>query len=195
LDLPDVDAIILVETDGYTQAEASYQMAKVIEVFKKNRATHIQKTDSAEEAEELWLARKSVGIAAAQLRPNFVSEDVTVPMSKIPDLLMGISAIVKNYRLPFIIFGHAGDGNLHPKIMYDRSDPEQAEGIEHAVDEIFKLACDLGGTLTGEHGIGLAKAPYMGLEHDQVAMDLMRSLKRLFDPNNILNPGKMNLDS
>jgi glycolate oxidase len=190
-----VDAIILVETDGYTQAEASYQMAKVIEVFKKNRATHIQKTDSAEEAEELWLARKSVGIAAAQLRPNFVSEDVTVPMSKIPDLLMGISAIVKNYRLPFIIFGHAGDGNLHPKIMYDRSDPEQAEGIEHAVDEIFKLACDLGGTLTGEHGIGLAKAPYMGLEHDQVAMDLMRSLKRLFDPNNILNPGKMNLDS
>ncbi len=195
MNLPDVNAIILVETDGYTQAEASYQMNKVVEVFKKNKATRIQKTDSVEEAEELWRARKSVGIASSQLMPNIVSEDVTVPMSNIPDLLTGISSIVKKHGLPFIIFGHAGDGNLHPKIMYDRSDPEQVKGIEQAVDEIFKLTCDLGGTLTGEHGIGLAKAPYMHLEHDQVAMDLMRSLKRLFDPNNILNPGKMDLES
>ena len=194
-DLPDVEAIILVETDGYTQAEASYQMSKVIEVFKKNDATHIQKADSAEKAEELWRARKTVGSAASNIGTNSVSEDVTVPMSKVPDLLTGISAIVKNYGLPFVIFGHAGDGNLHPKILYDRSKPEEVRGVEKAVDEIFKLTCDLGGTLTGEHGIGLAKAPYMTLEHDQVAMDLMRSLKRLFDPNNILNPGKMNLDT
>ena len=109
-------------------------------------------------------------------------------------LLTGISAIVKNYGLPFVIFGHAGDGNLHPKILYDRSKPEEVRAVAKAVDEIFKLTCELGGTLTGEHGIGLAKAPYMTLEHDQVAMNLMRSLKRLFDPNNILNPGKMNLD-
>ena len=194
MNLPDVTAIILVETDGYTQAEAAYQMSKVIEVFKKNNATHIQKTDSAEEAEELWLARKSIGIAAAQLRPKFVSEDVTVPMSNVPNLLTGISSIVKKIGLPFIIFGHAGDGNLHPKIMYDHTDPEQVKGIKQASYEIFKLACDLDGTLTGEHGIGIAKAPYMHLEHDQVALDLMRSLKKLFDPNNILNPGKMNLE-
>jgi glycolate oxidase len=87
------------------------------------------------------------------------------------------------------------DGNLHPKIVYNRSDSEQVKGVAKAVDEIFKLTCDLGGTLTGEHGIGLAKAPYMALEHDQVALELMRSLKRLFDPNNILNPGKMALDT
>ena len=195
IELPDVAAIILVETDGYTQAEASYQMTKIIEVFKKNKATHIRRADSADEAEELWRARKSIGSAASGIGTNSVSEDVTVPMSKVPDLLTGISAVVKNYGLPFVIFGHAGDGNLHPKILYDRSDPEQVTGVARAVDEIFKLTCDLGGTLTGEHGIGLAKAPYMNLEHDQVAMDLMRSLKRLFDPNNILNPGKMNLES
>jgi glycolate oxidase len=195
IELPDVAAIILVETDGYTQAEASYQMTKIIELFKKNKATHIRRADSAEEAEELWRARKSVGSAASGIGTNSVSEDVAVPMSKVPDLLTGISAIVKNYGLPFIIFGHAGDGNLHPKILYDRSDPEQVKGVTRAVDEIFKLTCELGGTLTGEHGIGLAKAPYMNLEHDQVAMDLMRSLKRLFDPNNILNPGKMDLES
>jgi len=195
IEMPDVAAIILVETDGYTQAEASYQMTKIIEVFKKNKATHIRRADSADEAEELWRARKSIGSAASGIGTNSVSEDVTVPMSKVPDLLTGISAVVKNYGLPFVIFGHAGDGNLHPKILYDRSDPEQVTGVARAVDEIFKLTCDLGGTLTGEHGIGLAKAPYMNLEHDQVAMDLMRSLKRLFDPNNILNPGKMNLES
>jgi glycolate oxidase len=114
-------------------------------------------------------------------------------MSKVPDLLTGISIIVRKYDLPFVIFGHAGDGNLHPRIMYDRSDPDNVTRLSKAVDEIFKLTCNLGGTLTGEHGIGLSKAPYMTLEHDPVAIDVMRSIKILFDPNNILNPGKMAL--
>lgn len=194
INLPAVTAMILVETDGYTQAEASFQMTKIIEVFKKNNATHIRRVDSPEEAEELWRARKSISSAAAKLGTNNVSEDVTVPMSRVPDLLAGISSIVRNYELPFVIFGHAGDGNLHPKIMYNRSDPEQIERVGKAVDQIFKLTCNLGGTITGEHGVGLAKAPYMELEHDRVALDLMRSLKKLLDPNNILNPGKMSLE-
>jgi len=194
VDLPDVNAMILVETDGYTGAEASYQMRMVKEVFMKNNATNIRTADSAREAEELWRARKSISSTAARLRSNNVSEDVTVPMSKVPDLLTGISAIVRKHDLPFVIFGHAGDGNLHPKIMYDRSDPDQVERVRKAVNEIFKLTCDLEGTLTGEHGIGLAKAPYMEHEHDPVSMALMRSLKRLLDPNNILNPGKMNME-
>ena len=117
-----------------------------------------------------------------------------MPMSKVPELLTGVSAIVKKYDLPFVIFGHAGDGNLHPRIMYDQSDPDQVERLHRAVREIFELTCNLGGTLSGEHGIGLAKAPYMALEHDAVSIDLMRSLKKLFDPHNILNPGKMSLD-
>jgi glycolate oxidase len=194
MDLPDVKAIILVETDGYTDGEASFQMDRVCEVFRRNRALRIQTADSPQEAEELWRARRSAGIVASQLRPSNVSEDVTVPITRVPRLLTGISSIVRKYDLPFVIFGHAGDGNLHPKIMYDPFDPDQVKRVGQAVDEIFRLTCDLGGTLTGEHGIGLAKAPYMTLEHDPVALQVMRSLKTLLDPNNILNPGKMNLE-
>jgi glycolate oxidase len=193
MNLPDVMAMVLVETDGYTEAEAAFQMAEVVDVFRKNRAVHIETADSAEAADELWRARKSISGSVGQLGANNVSEDVTVPISKVPSLLTGISEIVRKYKLPFVVFGHAGDGNLHPKIIFDRADPEQVKKVKHAVDEIFRLTCDLGGTLTGEHGIGMAKAPYMAWEHDRVALDVMRALKRLFDPNNILNPGKMSL--
>jgi glycolate oxidase len=168
-------------------------MDKIIDMFRKNSAIGIRAASSPEEAEELWKARKSVGSVAGQLRANNISEDVTVPLSKVPDLLSGISHIVRKYGLPFVVFGHAGDGNLHPKIMYDPSDPEEVKGVKKAADEIFALTCNLGGTLTGEHGIGLAKAPYLEMEHDPIALDIMRALKKLFDPNNILNPGKMNL--
>ena len=195
MDLPDVKALILTETDGHTEAETAFQMAAVIDVFRKNKVTDIQVAHGAEETEKLWRARKSAGSAAAQLRPSNVSEDVTVPISKVPDLLTGISKIVRNYGLPFVIFGHAGDGNLHPRIMYDPTAPDQVQQLKKAVSEIFKLTCDLGGTLTGEHGIGLSKAPYLALEHDQVSLEVMRSIKKLFDPNNILNPGKMALDT
>jgi len=193
MDVPDVTAMILVETDGYTDAETSFQMSRVMDVFGKNGATHVHTAASQEEADELWRARKSIGSIAAQLRTNNVSEDVTVPMSKVPEFLTRISAIVRKHDLPFVIFGHAGDGNLHPRIMYDGSDPDQVKGVEKAVYEIFETTCQLGGTLTGEHGIGMAKAPYMQLEHDPVALELMRSLKAMLDPNNILNPGKMSL--
>jgi glycolate oxidase len=112
----------------------------------------------------------------------------------VPELLTGISTIASRHGLPFVVFGHAGDGNLHPKIMYDRADPKEVIHVRQAVDEVFKLTCDLGGTITGEHGVGLAKSPFMAWEHDPVALNMMRSLKKLFDPNNILNPGKMALD-
>jgi len=194
INLPDVTAIILVETDGYTRAETSFQMEKVIEIFRKNSAADIQIADSIEEADELWRIRKSISSIVAQIQPNNVSEDVAVPISMVPNLLTGISKIVRNHGLPFVVFGHAGDGNLHPKIMYDRSDPDQVKQLRKVVAEIFKLTCDLGGTLSGEHGIGLAKAPYITLEHDQTAIDVMHDIKRLFDPNNILNPGKMGLE-
>jgi len=193
ISLPDGQAMILAETDGYTQGESAYQMDVIIRIFEKNNAAVIQRAGSAEEAEELWRARKAVGSAAAKLRTNNVSEDVTIPVSRVPDLLTGVAEIVERYGLPFVIFGHAGDGNLHPRIMYDRSDPDQVRKVQGAVEEIFRLTCGLGGTLSGEHGIGLAKAPFMPLEHDQVAMGLMRSLKGLLDPMNVLNPGKLGL--
>jgi glycolate oxidase len=194
MDLPDAMAMILVETDGHTEEEASFQMAKVTEVFQKHRALEIRVAVSLAEAEQLWKIRKSAGSVAARLRPNNVSEDVTVPLSQVPALITGISAIVRKVDLPFVIFGHAGDGNLHPRIMYDRSNLEEVKKMDRALDDIFRLTCRLGGTITGEHGVGMAKAPYLKFEHDPVALDMMRAIKRLFDPHQVLNPGKMALE-
>ena len=115
-------------------------------------------------------------------------------MSKVPDMLEATAQIAKKYNLKIPTVGHLGDGNVHPVISFDSTDPDEVKRAESAVEEIFKTAVSLGGSLTAEHGIGLSKAPYMELEHDPIAMDVMRSLKRAFDPNNILNPGKMALD-
>jgi glycolate oxidase len=193
VDLPRCAALILVETDGTTQAEADFQIGKIIEVFQKNQAVLIKQAGTAAEAAGLWQARKSLGSVLTRAKPNFLVEDVTVPMGRITDLLLGIEAIAQKYGLDFITFGHAGDGNLHPHALYDGSNQDEVRRVEQAAADLFKLACDLGGTLTGEHGIGLSKASFMNLEHDPVALEVMASLKKLFDPNHILNPGKMGL--
>jgi len=194
LNLPEVDAMLLAETDGYTKEETEYQMGKILEVFRRNHAKEVKEAKTADEVNDLWKARKSAYAVLARIKTHFVLEDVTVPMAKVADLLKGVDAIAKKYDLLIASFGHAGDGNLHPQILYDGYDPDQVKRMEAASGELFKLAIDLGGTLTGEHGIGLSKAPYMTLEHDPVAMDVMRTLKKMFDPNNILNPGKMALE-
>ena len=194
LHLPEVDAILLAETDGYTATETDYQMQKVIAVFHKNHAREVRQAKTPEEAADLWKARKSAYAVLARIKTHFVLEDVTVPMSKIPALLKGIQAIAQRNQIMIATYGHAGDGNLHPQILYDGYNPEEVAHKEAASTELFELAIGLGGTLTGEHGIGMQKAPYMQLEHDPVAMDTMRAIKKLMDPNNILNPGKMALE-
>ncbi len=194
LALPEVDMMVLVETDGYTREETQYQMARIIGVFEKNNPREIKQAKTREEADGLWQARKSAYAVLARIKTHFVLEDVTVPMSKIAELLKGISGIAKRHAIQIATFGHAGDGNLHPQILYDGYDPEQVKRMEGASADLFRLAINLGGTLTGEHGIGLSKAPFMRLEHDETEMDVMRGLKRFFDPNNILNPGKMALE-
>jgi glycolate dehydrogenase FAD-linked subunit len=194
LNLPEVDAMLLAETDGYTQEEADFQMQKVIEVFEQNSPEAVQRASTDEEAKELWLARKSAYGVLARIKTHFVLEDVTVPMANITHLLRGIEGIGKKHDLQIATFGHAGDGNLHPQILYDGYIADEVERVEAACADLFELAVSLDGTLTGEHGIGMSKAPYMTLEHDPAAMDVMRSIKKTFDPNNILNPGKMALD-
>ncbi|RJR20973.1 MAG: FAD-binding protein [Desulfobacteraceae bacterium] len=195
LNLPEVDAMLLAETDGYTKEETDYQMAKIIEVFSSNKALEITQARSEQEAVNLWKARKSAYAVLARIKTHFVLEDVTVPMGKVADLLKGIEAISRKHGIQIATFGHAGDGNLHPQILYDGYNPVDVEKMEAASADLFSLAISLNGTLTGEHGIGISKAPFMSLEHDPVAMDVMRSIKRLLDPRNILNPGKMALDT
>lgn len=194
LNLPQVDAILLAETDGYTREETDYQMQKIIEVFKRNHAEQVKLAQTPEEAADLWAARKSAYAVLARLKPSLIIEDVTVPMSKIAALLNGIKEISKKHHIMIASYGHAGDGNLHPQILFDGNDPAEVKREQAASAEIFKLAIDLGGTLSGEHGIGLQKAPFMALEHDEVALDVMRAFKKVLDPNNILNPGKMALE-
>ncbi len=194
LNLPEVDAMLLAETDGYTQTETEYQMERIMEVFRANHPQEVKKAQSEAEAAELWKARKSCYAVLARIKTHFELEDVTVPIGKVAALLKGVEEIAARHDIQIATFGHAGDGNLHPQILYDGYDPVEVKKREAATRDLFQLAIDLQGTLTGEHGIGLAKAPYMTLEHDAAAMSVMRGIKQLLDPNNILNPGKMALE-
>jgi glycolate oxidase len=193
--LPEAAAMVLAEADGYTREETEYQIAKIVEVFKKNQATHVTQAKSREEAEKLWAARRGIGGILYRLSYNLIAEDVTVPISRVPELLVGTQEISRRNQVLIPTLGHLGDGNLHPAIIFDGRNPEEKSRAEKAAEELFQLAIRLGGTLTGEHGIGLAKAPFMPLEHSPVAMRVMKGVKHLFDPNNILNPGKMGLEA
>ena len=193
LGLPEVAAIVLAETDGHTREETNYQIDRIIDVFRRNNAKEIKRAQSAEETEKLWAARKSIGGILFRLSYNMLAEDVTVPISKVPKMLKAIQAISKRHNVLIATLGHLGDGNLHPNIIFDGRNPGERARAAKATDDLFRAAIELGGTLTGEHGIGLAKADFMPLEHSTVAIKVMRNIKTLFDPNNILNPGKMGL--
>jgi glycolate oxidase len=195
LNLPEVEAILISETDGHTSEETQYQLNKIIDIFKKNNAATVKQATTQEAAEALWTARKSAYAVMSRINYSLAVEDLSVPMSKVPHMLKTISDLSKKYDLKIPTVGHAGDGNLHPTISYDSTNPDEVKRVEQASAELFAKVIELGGTVTGEHGIGLAKAQFMTLEHDPVAMGVMRSIKKLFDPNNILNPGKMALDA
>jgi glycolate oxidase len=193
LNLPEVEAILIAETDGYTREETEYQIDKVVEIFQRNGASTVKRAENRQEAEALWAARKSAYGVMARINNNLFVEDLAVPMSKVPTMLRAISDLAKKYDLRIPTVGHAGDGNLHPVISFDGTNPEEVHRVEEASSELFAKVIELGGTLTGEHGIGLAKVRFMGQEHDLISMEIMRAIKRVFDPNNILNPGKMGL--
>ena len=194
LDLPEAEAMILTETDGYTWEEVEAQMEVVLRILKQNNPSLIKTAKDEKERLGLWKARKSAYATLARTSTSFVLDDVTVPISRIPELLVGIQDIAQRHGLQVAAYGHAGDGNLHPQILYDEYNPATVEKMEKVEEAIFHLAISLQGTLTGEHGIGLSKANYMTLEHDSVEMALMRQIKRTLDPNNIMNPGKWALD-
>jgi len=194
LDLPEVAAMLLVETDGYTQEEADRQMDRVVEALQNNHAGEIVKTSSAEEAEKLWAARKASYGVLTRLNNNVLAEDLVVPISKVAEMLAGILDIGKRHNILIGTVAHAGDGNIHPVLVYDGTNPDEVERVKKVEADLFKLALDLGGTLTGEHGVGMSKASYMNQEHDPVFMQVMNGLKNLFDPNAILNPGKLGLE-
>jgi glycolate oxidase len=191
LGLPvDAEAILLIELDGHPLA-IEEEMKKIEEIFKRFESVKVKIAENQNEAQSYWKARKLVSPAIVKIKPTKVSEDATVPRSKIPDMFQKLKEIREKYDIHLVVFGHAGDGNLHPNIICDKRDTEEMIRVEKAVEEIFKAAVELGGTLSGEHGIGTLKAPFMEMELGTAGLDMMKRIKQIWDPNNILNPGKI----
>ncbi|MDQ0161964.1 glycolate oxidase [Bacillus alveayuensis] len=191
LGLPtDIEAILLIELDGHPQA-IEEEIVKVEQICKEVGAREVKVSRNEEEALQLWKARKLVSPAIARIKPTKISEDATVPRSKIPEMFKRLKEIKNKYQIDLVVFGHAGDGNLHPNIIADQRDVEEMKRVEKAVEEIFAAAVELGGTLSGEHGIGTMKAPFLEMELGKVGIEMMKRIKQSWDPNNILNPGKI----
>ncbi|MGM0454405.1 MAG: FAD-linked oxidase C-terminal domain-containing protein [Thermodesulfobacteriota bacterium] len=186
----DAGALLLIEVDGHP-AQVEDEAAKVKDICRQQGARKIQVSGSAEERDLIWQARRDALPALARLKPTTVLEDATVPRSQLPAMIAKINAIAEKYRLTIGTFGHAGDGNLHPTILTDKRDKDEYARVEAAIDEIFDAALSLGGTLSGEHGIGLAKCKYLENETSRATIVYSRRLKAALDPHNILNPGKM----
>jgi len=180
---------LLIEVDGPAKVIGD-QLEQVRKICLRHGAREVRVAEGASETEGLWEIRRCLSQASYSLNPVKVNEDVTVPRSKIPALVRGVERIAQRDGLAIMCFGHAGDGNIHVTIMIDRSD-EAMRKAEAAVEEIFALTLELHGTLSGEHGIGLTKAAYIGMEIGPDALGAMRKIKRVLDPHGILNPGKM----
>ena len=192
LGLPlDVEGILLIETDGSDEQAVIREIEIVAEICRKQGAKQVKVAENEAERANLWKARRSVSPSLARKAPNKLGEDITVPISAIPEAIRRLKEISSKYGLPIVIFGHAGDGNLHPNILFDKRDPVEWEKVEKIVAEEFNLALELNGTLSGEHGVGTLKRPYMERALGKVSLSLQKQIKNAFDPNNILNPGKV----
>ncbi len=186
----DAAAVLLIETDGQKDS-AIAEMAKVEVEVQKNGSRAFARATSSEEREKFFAGRRVALNALASVRPNLILEDATVMRSKLPDMVRGITAIADKYKLQIGIFGHAGDGNLHPTFLVDMRDKDEMARTEKAVAELFQLAIDLEGTISGEHGIGIEKKPFLQNQVGAEGIKLLQNIKRTFDPLNLLNPGKM----
>lgn len=183
-------AVLLIEQDGPEEV-VNRDMAKMAELCRQESAVDIQIAQTTEEAEALTTARRAALSALARKKPTTILEDATVPRSNVAEMVRAINTIAAKYNVNICTFGHAGDGNLHPTCMTDARDKEELERVEQAFAEIFEKAIELGGTITGEHGVGKMKAPYLEWKLGETGIAAMKAIKAAFDPNNIMNPGKM----
>ncbi len=183
-------ALLLIEVDGHP-AVVEEEAAQILGLCRQNGALDITLAADAQEADRLKTARRAAFSALARLKPTTILEDATVPRSEVATMVRRISEIAAKYDLLLGNFGHAGDGNLHPTCLTDERDKDEMHRVELAFEEIFQAAIDLGGTITGEHGIGLAKKDFLRKSMPSMKMELLHKIKKSFDPNNILNPGKI----
>lgn len=188
--LPDgTVALLLIELDGHAEAIRK-EAGKVADICSK-LAADVTMAKNKDARDRLWECRRRVSPALYHMCPGKISEDIVVPRSRVPDVIAGLRRLSEESGINIINFGHAGDGNIHVNLMVDGRDREQDIKVVSLIKAIFSLTLGLGGTISGEHGVGLTKAPYIGMEIKEIELNLMRGIKRLFDPKNILNPGKI----
>jgi glycolate oxidase len=187
-------ALLLIEVDGNqksTEEQGQNLLALLTDRLKYRGILDVRQAHNEKEVEDLWKARRSISPATFKLRPHKISEDVVVPRTKIPLLVEFVEKLSSELEIIILTFGHAGDGNIHVNIMLDRNDPIENRKGQSAKKRLFEYVLSLSGTLSGEHGVGITKAPYLSLELDETSLVLMQKIKTVFDPNNILNPGKI----
>jgi D-lactate dehydrogenase len=183
-------AMLIIEIDGQEAAMDS-ATAAVARAAKNHGLIEFTAARTKEEAEALWATRKALSPALRNIAPNKLNEDIVVPVSRIPDLIEGLEQLSREYNIPIVNFGHAGNGNIHVNLLYDTQDPRQEANALPCLSRVFDLVIQLGGTLSGEHGIGLAKRDFLTRAIDAPTLAMMRAIKRQFDPKGILNPNKI----
>jgi glycolate oxidase len=181
-------AMLLIEVDG-DEVGIDAQAERVGEACTASSALDVLVAQDAAQRERLWSARREMSHAVRRLAKNKLSEDVVVPRQKIGELLARVREFCERERVLHLTYGHAGDGNLHVNFLWN--DPSELPAVERSIDALFREVLRLGGTLSGEHGIGVLKAPYLPLEQSAELIALQRDIKRTFDPQNLLNPGKI----
>lgn len=187
------EAILIIEVDGDREVVDKYA-SRIETICKQGGAETIATAQNDQEADRLWKVRRAVSASLLKLNPHKINEDITVPRSREPDIIRIIVEIANKYKLINVNFGHAGDGNIHTNFMIDRNNADELQRAEKAVEEIFKATVACGGTISGEHGIGIAKAPYLRLEIGDSGIKVIKRIKKAFDPHNILNPHKITVD-
>jgi glycolate oxidase len=188
---PGVQACLVIEIDGETDAAIATQAERIEAVANTCSAIGFRVAQSQQESDELWAIRRGISSAVAATAPNRLGEDISVPRDAFPEVVRRIRAISEKYRIPIAVYGHAGDGNLHPSVLCDLSNPDEAERVHRAIDEIFAATLAVGGTLSGEHGIGITKRPYITQALGEAGVRTMKAIKQALDPKGIMNPGKI----
>jgi len=184
-----VEAILLIELDGHPAA-ITKEAEKITDIC-RHLGAEIEMAEDEDARANLWAARRAVSPALYHINPAKINEDIVVPRSMVPEMLKRLRKLSEESGIKIVNFGHAGDGNIHVNIMVDRKDKEEYQKGINLVEQVFKDALSLGGTISGEHGIGLTKARYIGMEISRKGIEIMESIKKVFDSKNILNPGKI----
>jgi glycolate oxidase len=185
----DVGAALIVEVDG-SYPSVSREAEKIADICRSLKGA-VQIAEDSYSRDKLWEARRAISPALYHLRPTKINEDIVVPRGKIPEMIEALRRIADRFNIKIASFGHAGDGNIHVNVMTDRKDEAEYRRAKESVRAIFEETLRLGGTISGEHGIGTTKKPYLRMELSDVNISLMKKIKSVFDPGGILNPGKI----